>query len=140
MLDPAYTLGLTLSRDAWKNEFDNSYVASCVLSVYLRATDQGSKSAPSMSYRFYACKSEEEDDDLARCHITVESAGIRLAVGDGEVQQIHKKERDRLLAFLQELRGVRIHYIADLFGFLKKDGSDRPVVYDHPFPILVETT
>ncbi len=63
-----------------------------------------------------------------------ESKGLRLSIGPTEIRPIAFKERERLLAFLGELRGVVIDYTPDLFGFLNGDGSDQVIKTVQPFP------
>lgn len=74
------------------------------------------------------------DDILGTVNLTVNQHGMRLMLPNGEIDCIDIKDRERLLAFLGELRGVQLKYVANLFGFLRKDGSDKEIVTELRFP------
>lgn len=132
-------LAMSLSRGYYKNDFVGDgclYTANCGLYITIEPADALKRKAeyqPAPRVRFSNWMMSNESPKTV--HVSGSREGLRVMLPAGEISGIDFKERDRLLAFLNELRGIEIKYVANIFGFLAKDGSDNEVVTELPFPI-----
>ena len=129
-------LVMSISRSYYKTEFDErDYRATCGLYITIEPADaakRAEKNLPIPRVRF--SNYLNSDDGLETLHLSGHREGLRMKLPNGEIDPIAPKERDRLLAFLNELRGINLTYVANIFGFLDKDGSDKEVVTELRFP------
>jgi hypothetical protein len=130
-LDKKFVLRMTLSRNHYKQTF-GGWTATCGLFIYLGPEIETDNDALLIRVSHWW---HSDDDNLARIVLTGGNKGFRLTLPNAEVCFLAFEERGRLLEFLGQLRGVELHYTADIFGFLRKDGSDKAVVTPLPFPI-----
>lgn len=126
------SMTITRNEDRFFEPDPTSVLLSCGL--YCRLETPGDETAPCFNSRHFW--STTHQDSPVSLYLTGESRGFRLALPNAEYRSIHIDERERLLAFLSELRGVELHYTADLHGYMKKDGSDKPQIMKQPFPSL----
>lgn len=118
-------LTMSLTRD--REQFDSFY---CGLYCHIETPDKSDGPFFSLDNFWHS----NDNDSLARIRLVKERQGFRLTLPSGSIRPIDAQEQDRLLDLLSHLRGIELHYTPDLFGFLKKDGSDKPRIIKQPFP------
>jgi hypothetical protein len=146
MRDPDYTLRVAIIRDSYKSDFKiPPFHATSSVNLYLQRKDKnkerGVSTVASFGWYHSTFYIEEMRGEIPVLHLVKQNVDLRLSLPNGiEIQDIKASERDAILALLKELRGLKIRYTADLFGFLRKDGSDKPQDIELPFPELVADT
>lgn len=129
-------LVMSIVRDFHRYDADMGWAASCGWYVRIepaKIPEQSNGPVPRLSFSHWMHSGSSEET----VNLTGAQHGLALRPPIGEIGPIDFKDRERLLSFLKELRGVKLKYVANLFGFLKKDGSDQEVVFDLPFPACV---
>lgn len=129
---------MSISRGYYKKDFVENgcpYEATCGLYITIEPADAAKRrnehrSVPRIRFSNYMNSS----NSLEAIHVSGNREGLRIMLPNGEIDPIDPKERERLLAFLNELRGIKLKYVANIFGFLDKDGSDKEVVTELRFP------
>lgn len=133
-LDKNIILSLSIIRDAFSGIHDKEWFATCGLYLYFGSPDRKTKKdkvpAINVSHWFTSAQSKDFEKVRLICH----AESVRLTLPSADVLNIAPDERDRLRDFLKELRGVKFTYVADLFGFLNGDDSDKEVVMELGFP------
>lgn len=130
MTDKRYTLELCLNRGSYgtgKHEVLTS-------ALYASFGPSGKEDHPRIRTSMFLTNT---DPDLENVRMVMTHTGVTLDFSQTTIDNIHKDERDRLHALLQELRGVRYQYTRDIFGFLKKDGLDVAQHFKLTFPATV---
>jgi hypothetical protein len=110
---------------------------TCYFGIGIGPCDAAKRSAehkPVPRVRFFEHMTSSQDSSK-KIRVTCARKSISIWLPSGEIEEIDIRERDRLLAFLNELRGVEIAYTPNLFGFLDKDGSDKEIITQLPFPM-----
>ncbi len=131
-------LVMSLSRGYYKLDFmenGRAYEATCGLYITIEPADAAKRAkeyrpVPRIRFSNYLNSSA----DLETLHVTGNREGLRIMLRNGEIDSIDRKEGERLLAFLNELRGIKLKYVANIFGFLDKDGNDKEVITELRFP------
>lgn len=136
LVDTDMVLVMGISRGYYKTEVDSpDYRATCNLYIAIEPVEAAKRAkecrpVPRVSFSNYLNSS----DNLKTLHVSGNRAGLRMMLPNGEIDFIDRREQERLLAFLNELRGIRLKYVANIFGFIEKDGSDVEVVTELRFP------
>lgn len=129
---------MNLSRGYYKNDFVGDgrlYTATCGLYIVIEPSDaaeRANENRPSPRIQFSNWMTSS--DALQSVHVSGNREGFRITLPNGQISDVALTEKDRLLAFLHELRGIQIKYVANIFGFLRKDGSDKEVITELRFP------
>lgn len=129
--DSKYQLEITLRRDVMKMMNTKKLTATCAIYVRFGSVNKDDK-APSIFVSHWWCA----DDGKTDVHLVMTHTGCRVNIENIDFENLASSERDRLHAFFSELRGVRYSYVQDMFGFVKKDGTDRKQVFEIPFPLI----
>ena len=133
LLHPDWVCSMAIIRSQYHREWTRSdWVATCTLSAIVGPVKEDDYMTPRVAFTHSWAS---DDHGLARVHLVSGQKGLDLRLPNGEVGPVEFADRQKLLEFLGQLAGIELHYTADLFGFLKKDGSDTPVLTAQPFPI-----
>lgn len=135
-LDKHIVLRLSVSRDLYKNHVQHGYMFTCGLYVRMENGIRQLDTHPRLSISIWL---QSNDRDLETVRLICHEKSIRLSFPTADVENIAPEEKQRLLDFLKHMRGIRLVYVSDLFGFSKKDDSDKEIVTDLPFPTNEET-
>lgn len=131
MNDPRYKLELHLHRDSYQGS--SGPVLTCSLYATLKPVADDNR-APTMRASMFLTSGEDFGGEYV--YLVMSHTGVRLSFKHQEVGNIRSDERDRIHALLLELRGVDYRFTPDLFGFLKKDGSDVEQRFSLNFPVI----
>lgn len=134
MTDDRYALELSLNRGSYRASASGDLILTCALYATFGPSGKDDH-APRIRTSMFLTSS---DIDSEHMRLVMTHTGVTLNFGHNDIDNIHSVERDRLHALLKELRGVIYKYTPDLFGFLRKDGSDVPQVYSLAFPSGIE--
>lgn len=132
MTDDRYTLELCLSRSSYGMRESRALTSA----LYARFGPSGKADHPRIRTSMFLTSADGCIEDV---RLVMTHTGLTLDFCHNSIDNIHKDERDRLHALLLELRGVKYRYTADMFGFLRKDGSDVPQIFDLAFPVVQAT-
>ncbi len=130
--DPKYQLEVVVNHDVF-NPGLRSGVWQATCAIYCRfVSREGIDKAPCIKVSKWWCA----DDNPTDVHLVMTHQGCRFTVDDFSIENLAKNERDKLHALFSQLRGVRYTYIQNMFGFLDKDGTDKALVFELPFPAI----
>jgi hypothetical protein len=142
MINPNLKLEVTISYINYSH-LDNVIVSCCAVFEILSSLPQNSdaerisvmKATGYSNWNETASVGYSEDMNNLQYFSLVGSrfSGCTIRFDNIEISGIDFKEINNLLEFFKNMAGIKLRYIADIFGFLNNSGKDKAVIYELPF-------